>query len=352
MIDTKKYLGKLHAHYVKGSDFKVGDEVTLKIDPEYRNNLRIHHSATHLLHLALRKVLGDHITQKGSLVAFDRLRFDFSHNKALSSNEIIKVENLVNQMIRNNSQAFTQLMSKEAAIEAGAMALFGEKYEEEVRVVSMGDSTELCGGTHVLRSGDVGLLKITSESAIAAGVRRIEAVCGQFALDYIVAEECQLNEISGLLKSPKAEITDKVLNLIKDKKQLEDELSNAKKQLLLLDPNIKTTKIGDINLIEKFVKDVNVQDLRNFVDHMRVREENSVIVAGSILNEKTSLIIALHSSLLAKLNASELAREANELAGGTGGGGRAELAQAGGFAFDCQDMISDYITKRILEIGK
>ena len=352
VIDTKKYLGKLHAHYVKGSDFKVGDEVTLKIDPEYRNNLRIHHSATHLLHLALRKVLGDHITQKGSLVAFDRLRFDFSHNKALSSNEIIKVENLVNQMIRNNSQAFTQLMSKEAAIEAGAMALFGEKYEEEVRVVSMGDSTELCGGTHVLRSGDVGLLKITSESAIAAGVRRIEAVCGQFALDYIVAEECQLNEISGLLKSPKAEITDKVLNLIKDKKQLEDELSNAKKQLLLLDPNIKTTKIGDINLIEKFVKDVNVQDLRNFVDHMRVREENSVIVAGSILNEKTSLIIALHSSLLAKLNASELAREANELAGGTGGGGRAELAQAGGFAFDCQDMISDYITKRILEIGK
>lgn len=352
VIDTKKYLGKLHAHYVKGSSFKIGDEVTLKINLEHRDNLRIHHSATHLLHLALRRILGDHIAQKGSLVAFDRLRFDFSHNKALSNDEIAKVETLVNQMIRQNSPVCTQLMSKTQAIESGAMALFGEKYEEEVRVVSMGDSIELCGGTHVACAGDIGLFKITSESAIAAGVRRIEAVCGQFALDYVTGIENQLNGIAGLLKSPKAEIVDKVVGLIKDKKQLEDELSDAKKKLLLADPNIKTTKIGEINLIENFAENVNAQDLRNFVDHMRLSKENSVIIAGSILNGKTSLIIALHANLLTKLDAAELVRKSNELAGGAGGGGRAELAQAGGFAFDRQEMIIDYIKKRILEVGK
>ncbi len=351
ITDTKKFLGKIHAHYVKEASLKVGDEVTLKIDLEYRNNLRMHHSATHLLHLALRKVLGEHLTQKGSLVAFDRLRFDFSHNKALSGAEAAEVEKMVNQMIRQNNETCTQLMSTEQAIASGAMALFGEKYEDEVRVVSMGLSTELCGGTHVNRTGDIGLIKIVSESAIAAGVRRIEAVCGEFAINYMNAQEASLNEIASNLKAQKTDVIDKVTSLIKDKKQLEDELSEARKKLLLLDPNLKTTQIGKITLIEKFVEGFEVKDLRNFVDHLRLNKANSVIVAGSKFEGKTSLIIGVHSDLLASVDAAKLIRSANEIAGGQGGGGRSELAQAGGFDFTKVEDISRYMHEAIKARG-
>jgi alanyl-tRNA synthetase len=350
VTDTKKFLSKIHAHYVNSSSLKVGDEVTLKIDREYRNNLRIHHSATHLLHLALREVLGEHLSQKGSLVAVDRLRFDFSHNKALSGDEIAKVEKIVNQMIRENNEACTQLMNAEQAIASGAMALFGEKYEEEVRVVSMGQSTELCGGTHVSRTGDIGLLKITSESAIAAGIRRIEAVCSEFALEYISEQERCLNEIAATLKTPKADLIDKVNSLLKDKKQFEDELSVLKQKLLLLDPNLKTTQIGNITLIEKFVEGFEVKDLRSFVDHMRLNKLNSIIIAGSKFEGKTSLIIGVHTDLLPKVDAAKLIRSANELAGGQGGGGRAELAQAGGFAFEKLEEISKYVHEAMKQI--
>ena len=341
--DTKKFLGKIHAHYTSKTNLKPGDAVTLKIDVDYRNNLRAHHSATHLLHLALRQVLGEHLTQKGSLVAHDRLRFDFSHNKALSNEEIAQTEALVNQMIRNNSETCTQLMSTEQAIASGAMALFGEKYDEEVRVVSMGPSTELCGGTHVKRTGDIALLKIVSESAIAAGIRRIEAICGKFALDYMNNQEQCLNELAGMLKSPKANIIEKVSSLIKERKNLEDELTEAKKKLLLSDPDIISKKIGQITLIEKFAKDIDVKDLRNFVDHMRQSTPNSVIVAGSILDGKTSLIIGVNQALLEQVDAAELIRQANAVADGQGGGGRKELAQAGGFDFNKIEAIKIYI---------
>lgn len=343
VTDTKKFLGKIHAHYVKKGNFKEGDKVVLKIDTEYRDNLRNHHSATHLLHLALRQVLGDHLTQKGSLVAFDRLRFDFSHNKAMSLEEISQVESIVNKMIRDNSEANTQLMSTEEAINSGAMALFGEKYDDEVRVVSMGPSIELCGGTHVKRSGDIGLLKIISEGAIAAGIRRVEAVCGEFALNYMNSQEHKLNELSGILKTPKAEISEKVTALLKDKKLLEDELTQAKKKLLLLDPNMKTSKFGDITLIEKFTDGVDAKDLRNFVEHMTRENANSIIAAGSQLNSKTSLIIGVSKDLTSTFDAAELTRTANELAGGKGGGGRKELAQAGGFDFNKVEEISKYL---------
>lgn len=343
VTDTKKFLGKIHAHYVTKGTFKAGDSITLKVDVEYRNNLRIHHSATHLLHLALREVLGEHLTQKGSLVASDRLRFDFSHNKALSLEEISKVELLVNQMIIQNNETNTQLMSTEQAIESGAMALFGEKYDEEVRVVSMGTSTELCGGTHVKRTGDIALFKITSESAIASGVRRIEAICGSFALTYLNNQEQRLNEIALILKSPKNDVVDKVLVLLKDKKHLEEELNETKKKLLLSDPNIVEIKVGKITLIEKFVENIEVKDLRNFVDHMRHIREDSIIVAASKFEGKTSLIIAVHANLLANFDASLLARQANELAGGQGGGGRKELAQAGGFNYERISDISEFI---------
>lgn len=350
VTDTKKFLGKIHGHYVQDSSLKIGDEVTLKIDIEYRNNLRIHHSATHLLHLALRQVLGEHLTQKGSLVAFDRLRFDFSHNKALTIEEIAKVEKLVNDSIRKNSQTNTQLMSTEQAIASGAMALFGEKYDDEVRVVSLGDSIELCGGTHVKHSGDIGLIKIISESAIAAGVRRIEAVCGEFACNYMNAQEKQLIEISTILKSPKADVIEKVSILVKDKKQLEDEIGELKKKILILDPNIKTAQIGKITLIEKFIEGFEVKDLRNFVDHLRKTKSNSVIIAGSKFEGKTSLLVAVHENLLPLISAADLVRGCNEAAGGQGGGGKAELAQAGGFDFEKLGEINRYASEYLIKL--
>ena len=207
----------------------------------------------------------------------------------------------------------------------------------------MGPSIELCGGTHVKRTGDIGLLKIISEGAIAAGIRRIEAVCGEFALTYMNSQEQKLNELSGILKTPKPEISEKVTTLLKDKKSLEDELTETKKKLLLLDPNMKTSKFGDITLIEKFTDGVDAKDLRNFVEHMRQENTNSIIIAGSQLNGKTSLIIGVHKDLTSKFDASELTRTANELAGGKGGGGRKELAQAGGFDFNRIEEVSKYL---------
>jgi alanyl-tRNA synthetase len=343
ITDTKKFLGKLHAHYIKNSQLKAGDTIILKVDQEHRNNLRAHHSATHLLHLSLRQILGEHLSQKGSLVAADRLRFDFSHNKSMSATEIAQVEDLVNQMIRFNSATDTQLMSTEQAISSGAMALFGEKYEEEVRVVSMGSSTELCGGTHVNYTGDIGLFKIISENAIASGIRRIEGVCGQFALNYSRKQEQNLNDIASILKTPKNELIEKLTQLLKDKKSLDEELSESKKKLLLLDPLLKTSQFGKITLIEKFIDNIEIKDLRNFVEHLRQANNNSIVVAGSIMGEKTSLIIGIHPSLLSEFDAAELTRHANELAGGTGGGGRREIAQAGGFDFNKIDIISKYL---------
>ncbi|MEK6734160.1 MAG: alanine--tRNA ligase, partial [Pseudomonadota bacterium] len=348
VLDTKKFLGKIHAHYIAKSSIKVGDTISLKIDEEHRNKLRANHSATHLLHLALREILGNHLAQKGSLVASDRLRFDFSHNKSLSQDEISKVEDMVNQMIRQNFETNTQIMSNEQAISSGAMALFGEKYDEEVRVVSMGKSTELCGGTHVQRTGDIAIFKIISESAIAAGIRRIEALTGKNALLYMNEQEQKLSELSVILKTPKAEISDKISNLIKENKSLEDELTHLKKKLLLSDPNIKTTEISGISLIENFAENIEVKDLRNFVEHLQQTKAKTVIVAGSKFADKTSLIIGVSKDLVEKIDASCLAREANELAGGQGGGGRVDLAQAGGYIFESRDEISKYLKQIII----
>ncbi len=346
ILETKKFLGKIHAHYVAQCDLKVGETVTLKIDVSHRDNLRIHHSATHLLHYALRKILGEHLTQKGSLVAFDRLRFDFSHNKALSEQEIKEVENLVNKMIRNNSCSTTKLMSIEEAMESGAMALFGEKYEEQVRVISMADSIELCGGTHVRNTGDIGLIKIISESAIASGVRRIEAVCGQFAIDYYNDIESKLNNLAVILKCPKTDLSEKLNSLVKDKKILEDELTKLKLKSLINESN--SIKIGNLNFIESFQADIEVKDLRNFVDYLRQSKSSAVIIAGSNYGGKTSLILGLTSDLVEKFDAAKIIMDANQIGGGQGGGGRKELAQAGGFDYNKKEEILVYV-KSILE---
>ena len=349
IFDTKKFIGKIHGHYISDSSIKVGDVITLRVDLDYRNNLRIHHSATHLLHLTLRQILGEHLTQKGSLVAFDHLRFDFSHSRSLSKEEISKVEQLVNQNIRQNVEAKTKLMSVDQAIESGAMALFGEKYEEEVRVVSIGSSIELCGGTHVNRTGDIAIFKIISEGAVAAGIRRIEAVCGEFALSFMNHQENVLNDLAVILKTPKDGITNKINNLIKDKKRFEDELSELKKKLLLLDPNVVSKKIGKITLIENFVENVEAKDLRNFVEHVRNTKASSVILAGSIFEGKTSLIVGVHGDLSGYIDASDLLAQANKLADGQGGGGRKELAQAGGFDFKKIKEISRFVNEYLAQ---
>ncbi len=347
VLDTKKFLGKLHAHCVEVCAIKKGDNVTLKINTDYRNNLRMHHSATHLLHLALRQVLGEHLAQKGSLVAYDRLRFDFSHNKALTGEELLKVEAMVNEFIRSNSDSCTQLMPVEQAIESGAMALFGEKYDDEVRVVSIGFSIELCGGTHVKRSGDIGAFKIVSESAIAAGIRRIEAVCGVFALNVFNANEQLLNDLISALKTNKNDVLEKLNNLIKQKKSIEDELANAKMRLLVADSDINSYIFGEVTLVEKFIENVDIKDLRNFVDHLRLHRQMTIIVAGTKLNDKTSLIIGITADLIDRFDASVLVRQVNELAGGQGGGGRKDLAQAGGFSFDKIKVIIRLIEEAI-----
>lgn len=341
--DTKKFLGKIHAHYVENCNFKESDNVIMKIDTNYRNNLRIHHSATHLLHIALRKILGEHLTQKGSLVAHDRFRFDFSHNKALSLEEIVEVEKLVNSLIRENSLVNVKLMSTEDAISSGAMALFGEKYEEEVRVISMGPSTELCGGTHVNRSGDIGLIKIVSENAIAAGIRRIEAICGSFALDYLNGQENLLNHLAQELKSPKSNLLDKVSSLLRERKELEDSLTNLRKEMLINSSDISIVNYGDIELVEKFAENIEVKDLRNFAEHMRSKHKNAIIVAGSSLEGKSSLIIAVGDDLVDRFDAASLIRQANACADGQGGGGRRELAQAGGFNYQKRKEISNLL---------
>lgn len=342
--NTKKFLGKIHAHYLENCDLKIAENVSMKIDINYRNNLRIHHSSTHLLHFALREIFGEHLTQKGSLVAYDRFRFDFSHNTALTNEEITEIEKRVNSLIRDNTVVETKLMSTEDAIASGAMALFGEKYDEEVRVVSMGPSTELCGGTHVSRTGDIGVIKIISESAIAAGVRRIEAICGSFALDYLNSQEKLLSIIAQELKSPKSMILDKISSLQKENKELQDNFIDLKKEMLINSPDIKTTNYGDIKLIEKFIEDIEVKDLRNFAESMRVNNKNAIIVAGSLCGGKTSLIIAVGDMLINRFDAASIIRQANSSADGQGGGGRKELAQAGGFNYQKRNEISKLLT--------
>lgn len=237
VTDTLKKLGDLHVHVgvVEDGEVSVGDDIHLAVDADNRNATRANHSATHLLHAALRRRLGDHVTQKGSLVAPDRLRFDISHPKGVNDNEMADVEDEVNRIIRQNAEVSTRLMTPDEAIEAGAMALFGEKYGDEVRVVSMGElddanySTELCGGTHVRRTGDIGLFKVVSEGAVAAGVRRIEALTGAGALAYLEAQDKALHDIAGLLKVNPNDVVGRISALLEERKKLERELMDARK---------------------------------------------------------------------------------------------------------------------------
>lgn len=328
VLDTKKYAGKLFGHHViLSGDIKVGQTVTCNVDAVSRNSIRRNHSATHLLHKALRDVLGTHVTQKGSLVEADRLRFDFSHPKALTHEEIRKVEEYVNSLILNNDIANTDVMPPQEAIEKGAMALFGEKYGEEVRVVTMGTSVELCGGTHVTATGDIGSFKIISESSIASGVRRIEAVTGQGVLNYLNTLEDMVGKLSQQLKAKPTDITDKVSGLLDENKRLLKEISVFKVRSVL-SQNIEPIA-GKIYYYDK-LEGLTSEDLKDLMNSLSQRhKEQAIIVLACVSAGKVSVMISVSADLLGMYDAGAMAKEIGGILGGNGGG-RKELAQAGG----------------------
>lgn len=335
--DTKKMLGDVIVHIgvVKKGTLKTDEVVSMEIDQARRNAIRANHSATHLLHAVLRKILGEHVTQKGSLVDEDRLRFDFSHNKPVSAEEVAQIEHEVNAMIRENGDAATKLMTPDAAIAAGAMALFGEKYGDEVRVVSMGYSTELCGGTHVARTGDIGLFKIIKETSISAGVRRIEAVTAQAALDVVTANEMILNRLAAEFKSPPEEVLKRVETLIEERKRLERDLADAKRKLAMGSGGAGGScpvpeTINGVKFLGLELQDIAAKDLKPIIDEYKQNLGSGVVAIGASFEGKVSLVVGVTSDLTGKYNAVDLVRVGAEILGGKGGGGRPDMAQAGG----------------------
>jgi len=333
VVDTVK-LGSAFAHKVKIEGvIKVGDKVELLIDGERRDRIKANHSATHLLHAALRKLLGDHVTQKGSLVDAEKLRFDFSHFESISAKQLIEIENLVNAEIRSNNALSTQLMDLDEAKASGAMALFGEKYDEKVRVVKMGEfSTELCGGTHVARTGDIGLLKITSEGGIASGVRRIEASTGQMAQDYVNEESNKLHAVASLLKSDKSSVVDKVSSALQHVKQLEKELTQLKQSMAgqkSKDIMSNVVDVQGVKLLVANMQGVEAKALRGIMDDLKNQLQSGVIALGLASDGKVNLIAGVTKDLVGKFKAGELVNHMASQVGGKGGG-RPDMAQAGG----------------------
>jgi len=340
VADTQKRLADIHAHVGKVTDgvLKRGDAVELVVDGKRRTGLRANHSATHLLHEALRRRLGDHVTQKGSLVAPDRLRFDISHPTALSMADVHTIESEVNARVRANSEAVTRLMSPDAAVAAGAMALFGEKYGDEVRVVSMGEagdqvySVELCGGTHVHRTGDIGVFKIVSEGAVAAGVRRIEAVTGESALAYLDAQERLVRDAAAALKVAPADLPARVASLIEDRRRLERELADLRRAMATggagAGPAVE--EIAGIKLCLQRLDGVPVRDLKPMIDDLKKKLVSGVIGLIAVEDGKASVVIGVTDDLKAKIDAVTLVKRAVAELGGKGGGGRPDMAQGGG----------------------
>lgn len=332
--DTQKY-GQAIGHIGKlavGS-LKVGDAVQADVDEARRARIRLNHSVTHLMHAALRQVLGTHVSQKGSLVNDKVLRFDFSHNEAMKPEEIRAVEDLVNAQIRRNLPIETNIMDLEAAKAKGAMALFGEKYDERVRVLSMGDfSTELCGGTHASRTGDIGLFRIISESGTAAGVRRIEAVTGEGAIATVYADSDRLSEVAHLLKGDSNNLADKVRSVLERTRQLEKELQQLKEQAAAQESANLSSKAIDVNGVKLLVSElsgVEPKMLRTMVDDLKNQLGSTIIVLATVAEGKVSLIAGVSKDVTDRVKAGELIGMVAQQVGGKGGG-RPDMAQAGG----------------------
>ncbi len=342
VTDTEKKLGALHVHVVRvtGGEFRVGDVVELRVDGERRRATRANHSATHLLHAALKRVLGAHVSQKGSLVAPDRLRFDFSHPKPVSADELFAIENQVNAVVRQNSDVSTRLMPTDQAVAAGAEALFGEKYGDEVRVLTMGEdqskaySVELCGGTHVRRLGDIGLFTILSESAVAAGVRRIEALTSEGARRYLADQADLAREAASALKTSPSELPARVAQLAEDKRKLERELADVKKALALAGPardeSDSAKEIAGIKAVLRVVEGVAAKDLKGLADDAKAKIGSGVVAFVAVADGKASLVVGVTDDLKDRINAVDLVKLGAEALGGKGGGGRPDMAQAGG----------------------
>ena len=340
--DTAKPLGRLFAHRsrIDSGAVAVGDTVRLAIDVDRRARIRANHSATHLLHAALRRRLGGHVTQKGSLVAEDRLRFDFSHNSAMTPQEIADVEADVNSHIRGNDAVTTRLMTPDDAIAAGAMALFGEKYGEEVRVLSMGRdadasySVELCGGTHVNALGDIALFEIVSESAVSSGVRRIEALTGEAARAYLSARDEKLREAAAALKATPDDVPARVAALVEERRKLERELAEAKKALALGGgagaAPAGPEQIGGVNFVGQVIEGLDPKSLRGAVDDVKGRIGSGVAMIVAVNEGRASVAVGLTADVAGSRSAVDLLRIAVAVLGGQGGGGRPDMAQGGG----------------------
>jgi alanyl-tRNA synthetase len=336
----------VHTGEVTKGSAKVGDAVELKVDAVRRTRIRSNHSATHLLHEALRETLGSHVAQKGSLVAPDRLRFDFSHPKPISAEELTAVENLANEIILQNAPVSTRLMAVDDAIAEGAMALFGEKYGDEVRVVSMGTakhgekagkaySVELCGGTHVRQTGDIGLVRILSDSGVAAGVRRMEALTGEAARLYLEEQDERVKAIAGALKTTPSEALERVNALVDERKKLERELADARRQLALSggssDGGSAVETINGVNFLGKVVTGVSPRDLKPLADEGKKQVGSGVVLFIGVGEDgKASAVAAVTEDLVGRFSAVDLVRAASGALGGAGGGGRPDMAQAGG----------------------
>ena len=345
VTDTQKHLGDVFVHIgtVEEGTLKVGDALALEVDHHRRGTIRKNHSATHLLHEALRQVLGDHVAQKGSLVAPDRLRFDFSHPKPMSAEEIERVEDIANDFVLQNAPVITRVMALDDARASGARALFGEKYGDEVRVVAMGEgggntmgwSVELCGGTHVKRTGDIGLISVVGESGVAGGVRRIEALTANTA-------RANLNNLARFAKAtaselrvPIEDVQNRVGALLDERKRLERELSDAKKKLAMgggsSDGADGVRTVGDVNLMARVVEGIELKDLRSLADEGKKQVGSGVVAIVGVTDDgKAGIVVGVTDDLVKRFNAVDLVRKGAEALGGKGGGGRPDMAQAGG----------------------
>ena len=340
VTDTKHKLDGISVHcckLIKGT-VKVGDTLTFQVQEQRRKDICANHSVTHLAHKALREVLGEHVTQKGSLVTPDRMRFDISHHKQITAEELRQVENIVNQAIRKNYKVTTVLMTQEEAVKSGAMALFGEKYGDEVRVVSMGDeentfSRELCGGTHVKNTGEIGYFNIVSESAVAAGVRRIECVTGRGAEEYVQHMEDKLHAVGQILKSDSNTLEERIKQLIEDKKKLEADIFNLKKAFAnakATDNQDKIETVNGIKFVARTIPNVHPKELKAFIDEINKSLGSGIVVLGTDKDSKASIVVGVTKDLTGKYSAVDLVKLASQAVGGQGGGGRPDMAQAGG----------------------
>jgi alanyl-tRNA synthetase len=366
VTDTQRKAGDLFVHsgVVEQGTLKVGDPLLMEVDHARRGAIRANHSATHLLHEALRQVLGDHVAQKGSLVAPDRLRFDISHPKPISDDEVARVEAIANAVVLQNARVATRLMAVDDAIASGARALFGEKYGDEVRVVAMGDapggpggnamgwSVELCGGTHVRRTGDIGVISVVSEGAVGAGVRRIEALSGEAARKHLSEESRKLHDVAALLKAPLGEIDARLTQMLDERRRLERELSDARKKLAMGGGQMNVAQIAadsgnraidgvgpmrglrdfkDFKLFTQTVANIDLKDLRSLADEGKKLVGSGVVaIVARTEDGKAGIVVGVTSDLTGRFNAVDLVRKGAEALGGKGGGGRPDMAQAGG----------------------